>query len=177
MDDPGLRPQRVAEAAAPEPLTDEEELAWRALARAFTVLPRVLGSALEEEHRLTLAEYFVIMNLSEEPGGSLRMTELASRSSLSLSGISRVVDRLARDGSVERVKCPSDARGQLAVLTPAGADRLQAAYPTHLRTVRQHVVDHLEGLDLVALAQAVSHFAAGEPGPRLAPPRPEAHLG
>jgi DNA-binding MarR family transcriptional regulator len=149
------------------PLDADEELAWRALARAVIVVPRALEAELLAEHNLTLAEYAVLMNLSEEPNRSLRMSDLASRVALSLSGISRVVDRLARDGLVERHRCPSDARGFNAVLTDAGFERLRAAYPTHLRGVREHVIDHLEGLDLRVLADAMSHFAPRESGPTL----------
>lgn len=149
------------------PLSCEEEAVWRALARAMIVVPRVLGAALEEAHGLTMTEYFVLMNLSEEPGGAMRMTELAARGSLSLSGMTRVVDRMVTDGLVERVRCPSDARGWLAVVTPAGLARLRQAYPTHLRTVRENVVDHLEGLDLRLLAERMGRFAEAEPGPPL----------
>jgi DNA-binding MarR family transcriptional regulator len=152
-----------------QPLDAAEEAAWRALARALIVVPRVLEAELLAEHRLTLAEYAVLMNLSEEPDRSLRMSDLASRVALSLSGISRVVDRLNRDGLVERVRCPSDARGLLAVLTDAGFARLRAAYPTHLRGVREHVVAHLDQLDLRIFAEAVSRFAPGESGPSLQP--------
>ncbi|HEV2369203.1 MAG TPA: MarR family transcriptional regulator [Acidimicrobiales bacterium] len=149
----------------PVPLNPAEERAWRALARAFIRVPRLLESELEAEHHLTTAEYFVLVNLSEEPDRALRMTELAERGALSLSGMSRVVDRLVRQGCVERRKCPSDARGNLAVLTDAGLDRLEDAYPTHLRGVRRHVMDHLQGVDLDAFAAAVNAFAdAGCPG-------------
>ncbi len=149
------------------PLDADEELVWRALARAVIVVPRALEAELLAEHHLTLAEYAVLMNLSEEPDRALRMSELANRVALSLSGISRVVDRLAGDGLVERHRCPSDARGFNAVLTDAGFERLRTAYPTHLRGVREHVVDHLEGLDLRVLADAMSRFAPRESGPTL----------
>lgn len=148
-------------AEAPHPLTPEEERAWRALARAVVVLPRVLESELVSEQRLTLAEYMVLVMLSEEPGWALRISDLAVRANLSVSGMSRVVDRLATDGLVERAKCPSDARGAYAVLTDAGLARLEAAYPTHLRGVRRHVIDQLAGLDLQAFADAVQRFAGG----------------
>jgi DNA-binding MarR family transcriptional regulator len=151
----------------PAPLDSEEEAAWRALARALVVVPRVLERELLAGHRLTLAEYVVLMNLSEEEGGGLRMTDLAARTSLSLSGVSRVVDRLVREGLVRRTRCPSDARGLVAVLTPAGFDRLEEAYPTHLLGVRRHVIDQLDGVDLEAFAAAVSRFAPGEEGPVL----------
>jgi DNA-binding MarR family transcriptional regulator len=152
------------------PLDHAEESVWRALARALIVLPRVLGTALEEAHGLTMTEYFVLVNLSEEPDGAIRMTELADRGSLSLSGMTRVVDRMVRDGLVERVRCQSDARGYLAVLTEPGLARLRQAYPTHLRTVRENVVDHLAGLDLCTLAERMGRFAESEAGPPVGVP-------
>jgi DNA-binding MarR family transcriptional regulator len=157
----------MSDAGSLRPLDPDEELAWRALARALIVVPRALEAELLAEHNLTLAEYAVLMNLSEEGNRSLRMSDLASRVALSLSGISRVVDRLARDGLVERRRCQSDARGFNAVLTDAGFERLRRAYPTHLRGVREHVVDHLGDLDLRTLADALARLAPRETGPVL----------
>lgn len=138
-------------------LSRDEEVAWRALARAFLVVPRVLESELQSRHGLTLTEYSVLSNLAEE---SMRMTELAEKGAMSLSAISRVVDRLAGAGLIERARCPSDARACLVELTEAGAERLRAAHPTHVRGVRQHVLCHLAGMDLEALAEAVGRFAS-----------------
>jgi len=147
----------------PVPLDEVEERAWRALARAFVVVPRVLEAELHAAHGMTMTEYFVLVNLSEAPDRQLRMSELAARGAMSLSAISRVVDGLERQGLVERARCPSDKRGLLAVLTGAGLERLQEAYPTHLRGVREHVVAHFGALDLTALAEAVGSFAGGDP--------------
>src|SRR5499425_3450353 len=88
----------------PAPLTPDEELAWRALARAVLVIPRVLDGELLEAQGLSLTEYSVLINLSEEPGRSMRMSELANDVSISVSGLTRVVERLSRQGLVERVK-------------------------------------------------------------------------
>ncbi len=154
-----------------QPLTAAEEAAWRALARALVVLPRVLDADLLESHGLNLAEYIVLMSLSEQPDHTLRMNELASFAALSASGLTRVIDRLERQRLVERVRARSDGRGQLAVLTDAGLERLMKAYPSHLLSVRRHVMDHLGGLDLEAFATAMGNVAAGEPGPPLRPRR------
>jgi DNA-binding MarR family transcriptional regulator len=72
---------------------------------------------------------------------------------------------LGRAGLVERVKAASDGRGQVAVLTPLGLERLEQAWPTHLASVRRHVTDHLDGIDLAALARALSAIASAELGP------------
>src|SRR6476646_3019145 len=149
----------------PAPLTPYEELAWRALARAGLVIPRVLDSALLQAQGLGLTEYSVLMNLSEQPGRSMRMSELANAVLISVSGLTRVVERLTRQGLVERARAGTDGRGQLAVLTPAGFARLEKAYPTLLAGVREHVMDHLADLDLAAFTQAMSGIAAPAMGP------------
>lgn len=143
-----------------KPLTAAEERAWRAIARALIAVPRALDAELQHVQGMSLAEYFVLMNLSETDHSSLRMSEIASRAALSPSRISRLVDGLVADGLVKRARSEDDGRVQIVVLTDAGLARLQAAYPTHLASVRRIVVDHLAGLDLDALARAASNFAA-----------------
>src|SRR5688500_817615 len=86
------------------PLSPEEETAWRALGRAVVVIPRVLDSDLMRSEGLSLTEYTVLMNLSEAPERSLRMSELANYVAISVSGLTRVVERLERTGLVERVR-------------------------------------------------------------------------
>jgi len=133
-------------------LSPAELSAWRLFLRAHTQVIRRLEHDLMTEHDLPLASYDVLVQLSEAPGRSLRMTELAERVLLSRSGLTRLVDRLVRDGLVERQACPSDARGTLAVLTDAGAAKLAEAWPTHLRGVVHNVVGRLSAEELVTLS-------------------------
>ncbi|MFD7073837.1 MarR family winged helix-turn-helix transcriptional regulator [Nocardioides sp. NPDC059952] len=147
------------------PFSPEEEAAWRALARAVVVIPRVLDADLMQAEGLTLTEYTVLMNLSEAPERSLRMSELANYVAISVSGLTRVVERLERGGLVERMRSVADGRGQLACLTPAGLKCMKQAWPAHLESVRRHVMDHLQSLDLVALADALAPIAQAEVGP------------
>jgi DNA-binding MarR family transcriptional regulator len=114
--------------------------AWRGLLRAHAQVIRQLGAELDEAHGIPLASYDVLVQLAETPGGALRMSELADAVLLSRSGLTRLVDRLVREGLVERRSCPSDARGTLAVLTTTGRDRLRVASHTHLRGVARHVL-------------------------------------
>ena len=148
----------VNDHAEPRPLDPAEEGVVRALTRAVLVLPRVLDADLVREHRLALHEYAVLMHVSEGPRHRLRMSDLAARCELSLSGTTRIVARLEAEGLLKRVTCEQDARGTNAVLTYRGLKRLQEAWPTHLASVRRHVVDHLGGLDLSRLARALQRF-------------------
>ncbi len=124
-------------------LTTAEHTAWRTFLRAHATVVRALEQELQAEQGLPLASYDVLVQLSEAPERRLRMTELADRVLLSRSGLTRLADRLEKDGLLRREACPSDARGTLAVLTDAGMQRLRAAWPTHLRGVQQHVTSRL----------------------------------
>lgn len=119
--------------------------------RAHAQVTRSLEAELVAEHDLPLPSYDVLVQLSESPDRRLRMTELADRVLLSRSGLTRLVDRLAREGLVERQSCPSDARGTLAVLTETGLQRLQDAWPTHLRGVAEHVTGKLTAEEIERL--------------------------
>ncbi|MDQ1510625.1 MAG: hypothetical protein QOG50_2469 [Actinomycetota bacterium] len=144
------------------PLTRDEQAFWRAFLKAMIVVPRALYAELEEAERLDGSEYGVLVVLSEAKGRRLRMSELASLCSLSISGMTRIVDRLAKEGLVERVRAGEDTRQVIAVLTDAGLRRLKHAYPVHLGGVRRYVIDHLDGFDLGALAEAFERFGDSE---------------
>ncbi len=145
-----------------EPLSDDESAFWRSLARALIVVPRVLEEDLERSEHLSLNQYSIMVFLSEAEGRQMRIGDLAARTSLTMSGITRLIDRLAVDGLVERKRCPDDGRGYFAVLTENGLERLRGAYPAHLASVRRHVIDHLAGFDLEALSLAFWRFGAGQ---------------
>ena len=129
--------------------------AWQAFLRASIRLMERLDAELEE-HRVSLADYEILVHLSGEPAGELRMTELASRTLVSRSGLTRRLDRLVDSGLVERRSCPTDRRGVFAVLTDAGRARLEAAAPTHVEGVRRHFISQLRGQDLHALAESLN---------------------
>jgi DNA-binding MarR family transcriptional regulator len=143
----------------PRPLSAEEEAAWRALNRVLLVVPRAIEDDLVHSSRLNFAEYHVLAYLSEQPDHSLRMSELAAMGALSPSGMTRVVERLAHQGFVDRIPSSEDGRGQVAVLTDAGLGRLEAAWPGHLASVRARVMDHLGDLDLGVLIRSLNAVA------------------
>ena len=153
----------MARSASSSPLNKREMAAWHAFIRAHARVVRMLEAELEAEHGLTLPAYEVLAHLSEAPGRQLRMSELAAFAVLTPSGLTRLVDKLVRDGLVERQKCGSDARVVFATVTEAGMQRLAAAYPTHLRGVREHLVDRLDTDRLDAIATALGPLTADCP--------------
>lgn len=136
--------------------------AWRAFLSAHASITRRLEAELLAEHNLSLASYDVLVQLAAAPHGRLRMSELAEAVLLSRSGLTRLVDRLARDGLVRRQACPNDARGTFTVLTEEGRRRLRAAAPTHLRGVHQHVTARLSDRELATLQALLTRLI--EPG-------------
>lgn len=151
-------------ASRPSPLTDVEMDAWRSFLRAHAKVTRVLDAELIAECELPLGSYEVLLHLNEAPDRRLRMTELAERVLLSRSGLTRLVDRMEREGLIRRESCLSDLRGTNAVLTDAGYERLRSAAPVHLRGVREHIVDLLTREELEVLATALGRVAGPMPG-------------
>jgi DNA-binding MarR family transcriptional regulator len=132
---------------------DEGELrAWRGLLRVHASLSKALDAQLDREHGLPLTSYEVLVYLADAEGEKMRMCDLASSVLLSRSGLTRLVDRLERDGLIERASCPSDARGAFAVITDAGRALLARARPAHRAGVRRRFLDHFEDDELLLLA-------------------------
>jgi DNA-binding MarR family transcriptional regulator len=136
-----------------EELTPTELGAWRGLLRVHAALVRALDADLAAAHELPLTSYDVLIYLGEAPDKRLRMAELADRVLLSRSGVTRLVDRLEREGLIARDSCTSDGRGSFAVLTDAGEELLARARPTHLAGVRERFLRHFSDEELQTLAR------------------------
>jgi DNA-binding MarR family transcriptional regulator len=150
-------------------LLDERELrAWRGMLRVHATLTKALDAELEAAHGLPLSSYDVLLHLADADGQRMRMSDLAATVILSRSGLTRLVDRLEREGLIARESCPSDARGSFATLTAAGRRKLDAARATHLAGVRSMFLDRFEPEELELLGAAwerVLPGVAGAPGP------------
>ena len=123
-------------------LASEELSAWRGLLRVHSALVKALDAELLATHDLPLTSYEVLINLQAAPGRRRRMAELADGVLLSRSGMTRLVDRLERDGLLERDACTDDGRGTFACLTEKGEACLAAARRTHLGGVRERFLQH-----------------------------------
>lgn len=143
----------------PDPLTLEESRAWRGLLRAHACLAKRLDAELERLHHLPLSSFEVLHHLQEASSERMRMCDLAEQAQLSRSGLTRMVDRLEREGLLERCSCQHDARGAYACLTDSGRERLQAARVTHLAVIREHFFSHFAPAELEQLADMWERIA------------------
>jgi DNA-binding MarR family transcriptional regulator len=118
-------------------LTDEQQAAWRPFIALLLRLPAALDAQLQRDAGITNFDYLVLSGLSESPGRTLRMSELAAIANSSLSRLSHVVSRLEARGWVRREPCPGDGRFINAVLTDDGWQKVLATAPGHVAAVRE----------------------------------------
>ena len=144
---------------ATTPGFNELELdAWRGFLRAHATLVGELDEELTERHGLPLSSYDVLVQLDEAPEGRLRMSHLADAVLLSRSGLTRLVTRLESQGLLQRVDCPSDARGAFAAITDKGREKLDEARVTHRAGVRRRFLDKLGEREMRQLARVWSRL-------------------
>jgi DNA-binding MarR family transcriptional regulator len=151
-------------------LDDEEMAAWRGLAETFADVEADLDADLQRQHGMTAGDYAVLVHLSEQETGRLRMCDLAERLHLSPSGLTRRIDGLVRASMVRREQAPDDRRVIWAVLTPEGRRRIEEAAPDHVESVRRNVFDHLSRAQTRELAQALASLRDGRSGLAVTPP-------
>ncbi len=141
-------------------LDDDQQAAWRSFAMMLAKLRWALECQLERDAGLSFIEYHALARLSEEPGHTLRMSDLAAVTHASLSRLSHLVNRLESWGFVEREPDPTDGRFTRAVLTEAGYAKLVASAPAHVVAVRTLVIDGFEPAELERLGDAARRIVA-----------------
>jgi DNA-binding MarR family transcriptional regulator len=133
---------------------DRDELAaWRGMLRVHSEMTRVLDAELTHRHGLPLTSYEVLLFLADSPDGRMRMSDLADSVLLSRSGLTRLVDRLEREGLLERKQCEDDARGYFAAITDRGRAVFAEARRTHLAGVRERFLSRFSRDDLRTLGE------------------------
>lgn len=141
-------------------LTAPQAEAWLGLLASHNAILRQLDTMLRTSHQLRLASYGVLLRLARAPASRLRMSELAALTPLTFSGVSRMVDRLERDGLVRREASAEDGRVACATLTSEGAARLQAAHQTYTSGVRRLFLDHFSERELETLSECWRRLGA-----------------
>ena len=137
-------------------LTEEEQRAWRGLLRMTSQLNARMNRQLQDEYGISLADYDVLVVLSEAPGERLRVFEVADALAWEQSRVSHQLARMQRRGLIAREGCATDARGAFAVLTAAGRAAIERAAPAHVEQVRQLVFDGLSHDQLTALTEVTT---------------------
>jgi DNA-binding MarR family transcriptional regulator len=135
-------------------LSQEEQRSWRAWLSASRLLNEQLSKELSEKHGLTIADYVILVQLSESPEHQVRMSDLAEQTLSSRSRRSHQIDRMEKRGLVRREACSDDRRGYFAILTDAGLQAIVEAAPDHVAGVRTHLVDLLGPANFAALGNA-----------------------
>ncbi|MFE2509421.1 MarR family winged helix-turn-helix transcriptional regulator [Streptomyces naganishii] len=153
---PGPRPTE-----GPHWLTDEEQRVWRSYLHATTLLEDHLDRQLQRDAGMPHIYYGLLVQLGEAPRRRLRMTELAMNAKITRSRLSHAIARLERNGWVRREDCPSDKRGQFAVLTDEGAEVLRRTAPGHVAAVRQALFDRLSPEQQKSLGEIMQIVAEG----------------
>lgn len=168
IEQPAVSLRDDARGAAPrasgERLAPSELAAWRGFLRVHAAVTRTLDAQLAAAHGIPLTSYEVLLHLCDAPDGCMRMSELAESVLLSRSGLTRLVDRLVGEGLVCRQACPSDARGQNAIVTAAGRELLASARRTHLAGVRERFLSRFSAAELAQLAAFWERLAPGAAG-------------
>ncbi len=141
-------------------LTDEQQRVWRAFLRMSGQLNECIERDMQQTGGMPHAYYLILAMLSEAPGRSLRMNQLAEVVRSSQSRVSHAVSRLEEAGWVRRIPAPGDRRGQVAELTDAGHDRLLELAPGHADVVRSIMFDPLTPRQLANFADICSTVLA-----------------
>ena len=141
-------------------LDPDQQRSWRAWISCSQLLRDRLGRDLVDATGLSMADYEILVRLSDRPERRMRMSELAEATLSSRSRLSHQIDRMERAGLVRRETCDSDKRGLNAVMTEHGWDVLVAAAPSHVASVREHFVDVLTPEEFEALGAACAKVVA-----------------
>src|SRR5580704_5544949 len=141
-------------------LTPGQLSSWLSVARLMTRLPWAIDAQLQRDADLSMIEYMTMAMLGDAPQWTLRMSELAERTSASLSRLSHLVTRLENRGYVRREADPVDGRFTNAILLPAGRRKMESAAPAHVAYIRQLVIDNLSPERLRRLGQDADRIVA-----------------
>jgi DNA-binding MarR family transcriptional regulator len=118
-------------------LTADQQRAWRAFLQMQGQLAARLNRQLQSDSGLSLADYDVLVQLTDQPEGRLRPYELQRFLQWEQSRLSHHLGRMQRRGLVARDECVDDGRGAYIVITKAGRAAIEAAAPGHVKAVRE----------------------------------------
>lgn len=137
------------------PLSEPQLDAWRAVLNTYARIVALVESAFAEGGLPPLAWYDVLWALRRAPDRRLRLSELADSLTVSRGGATKLVDRLAAQGLLEREACEGDRRGRYAVITPAGTELLRKMWPVYKRVLEAALT--VDDAEAAAVANALAY--------------------
>jgi DNA-binding MarR family transcriptional regulator len=141
-------------------LTAQEQLLWRSWLKLNAALAATLQRELHQDAGLSMPDYEVLVHLTDNPEGRVRVTELAGLLQWERSRVSHHIKRMERRGLVERAECSEDGRGAFVVITPQGRAAIEEAAPGHVMAVRRLMIDALSEQEKAALAAVIDKLLA-----------------
>jgi DNA-binding MarR family transcriptional regulator len=133
--------------------TPLESGAWGGFLGTYSQMMAFIEADLQENWKITHVEFEILLYLSWEPNHRMRIQDLAARSILTRSGMSRAVERLGKAGLVRCETASEDRRGAYAVLTQEGEARMQSALGTHVALVRENFLNLFSPSQLEQMAE------------------------
>jgi DNA-binding MarR family transcriptional regulator len=149
----------VADPTEPRWLDESQQRSWRALMMGITLLLDRLDADLRRSFDVSLAEYEIMVRLSERPGRRLRMAQLADAMAHSRSRVTHTVKRMEDAGLVSRSTSDEDGRGVVCAMTDLGYQKLERMAPTHVNGVREYIIDLASAEDFEALGRVMDAVA------------------
>lgn len=123
---------------------------------AVSRISAILSAEMADEAGISMERYEILLLLSQGPDEGMRPSDLADTLPITRSGTTRLIDRLVRDGLVQRAKCRADRRGTLVRLSPAGEEAFRRAGRIHLRGLEEHVAGHLSNVEMAEVQRVLS---------------------
>jgi len=141
-------------------LTPHEEHLWRSWLKLNTELASRLQRELQQDVGLSMPDFEVMVHLTDNPEGQVRVTDLAGLLQWERSRVSHHVKRMEGRGLVARVECSEDGRGAFVAITPQGRAAIEDAAPGHVRAVRRLMFDALSQEETATLAAVIDKLLA-----------------
>jgi DNA-binding MarR family transcriptional regulator len=141
-------------------LTDEQQRIWRNWLRLNRELTATLAREMASSSELSMADFSVLVKLTDVPSGRVRISELADELGWERSRVSHQLKRMQGRKLVERSECVEDGRGSFVGITAAGREAIAQAAPPHVETVRRLVIDHLDANELATLGRLTEKLLA-----------------
>ena len=134
---------------------------YQSLRSTLSQLHELLAREMEDEARMPFERYSILLMLAKADNGELRPSELTDALPITSSGVTRLIDRLERDGIVERRACATDGRGTVVAMTAHGTEVFRQAGRVHLRGINEHLGANLTLSEMAELRRIMTKLKAG----------------